>query len=191
MYRVTGFLTNVQAGWRVMMVIAALLWSSSPIAADIEAFYGAYAGRGVARSSGGELTDRDLSVEIGPDKKGKGFVLAWSTVSQRSDGRQKRKDYRIRFVPGGRDNVYSSAMRINMFGRAVPLDPLKGDPYVWAAVSGRTLKVHALVVTEGFGYEMQTYERTLTKEGMDLKFTRVRDDERLRDLQAKLVRLPR
>ena len=166
MYRVTGFLTNVQAGWRVMMVIAALLWSSSPIAADIEAFYG-------------------------PDKKGKGFVLAWSTVSQRSDGRQKRKDYRIRFVPGGRDNVYSSAMRINMFGRAVPLDPLKGDPYVWAVVSGRTLKVHALVVTEGFGYEMQTYERTLTKEGMDLKFTRVRDDERLRDLQAKLVRLPR
>ncbi len=71
------------------------------------------------------------------------------------------------------------------------LDPLKGDPYVWAVVSGRTLKVHALVVTEGFGYEMQTYERTLTKEGMDLKFTRVRDDERLRDLQAKLVRLPR
>lgn len=185
---------ELRAGWHRgfrVLATAALLWSSATLASGIEAFYGAYAGRGVASSSNGGQTNRDLSVEIQPDKQGKGFIVRWSTVTHRKDGKQKRKAYRIRFVPSGSENVYSSAMRINLFGRAVPLDPLKGDPYVWAVISGKTLKVYALIVTDEFGYEMQTYERTLTQEGLDLKFSGVRDGERLRDVRAQLVRLPR
>ena len=160
------------------------------MAAEVEAFYGVYAGRGVADTAG-ELTDRDLSVEIRPPDEGEGFVVAWSTVSRRPDGTANRKNYRIRFVPTKRESLYSSAMRVNMFGRAIPLDPLNGDPYVWAVISGKTLTVHALVVTDDFGYEMQVYERTVTKSGLDLKFSRVRNGERFRDVTAKLVRLPR
>ena len=172
------------------VVLLLLGASRGALAAEFEAFYGVYAGRGVANTSG-TLTDRDLSVEIRSDDNGKGFIVAWSTVSKRKVGSAKRKNYRIRFVPTKRPQVYSSAMRVNMFGRAVPLDPLNGDPYVWAVISGKTLKVHALIVTDDFGYEMQVYERTLTNEGLDLKFSRVRNGEQYRDVLAKLVRLPR
>ncbi|MFT5392643.1 MAG: hypothetical protein ACI8PT_002841 [Gammaproteobacteria bacterium] len=159
-------------------------------AADYEAFFGHYAGRGVANSAGA-LSERDLRVEIRPGDKGKGFLVAWSTVTRRADGTSRRKEYQVRFVPTQRTSVFSSAMRINMFGRAVPLDPLNGDPYVWAVISGRKMTVYAMLVTDDFGYEMQVYERTLTKEGLNLRFTSVRDGKPHRDVTAKLVRLPR
>lgn len=174
----------------IFFVLIAIALPVSSIANDIEAFYGQYAGSGYAAGKDGKIGGRDLSVEIQPGKKPKSFIVAWSTVTHRPGGGQKSKGYRIRFVPTGTKNVYSSAMRINVFGRAVPLDPLKGDPYVWAVVAGPTLKVNALIVTKEFGYEMQTYTRTLTKGGLDLHFTRVRDGTRLRDVRAELVRRP-
>ena len=172
-----------------LFLVVGVIGPHSVARADYEAFYGSYAGRGVANTAG-ELSDRDLSVEIRPAKKGKGFVVAWSTVTRRGKDDVRRKAYRVRFVPTSRNNVFSSAMRINMFGRAVPLDPLKGDPFVWAVVQGKTLKVHAMHVTDDYGYEMQVYERTLTEAGMDVRFSRVRDGQRLRDVTAKLVRVP-
>lgn len=184
---------STMRAFTAVLALTGLLLTTPVVGAsgdDIEPFYGFYAGRGVA-DTGGTLSDRDLSVEIRPADKGKGFVVAWSTVTRRDDGESRRKNYEVRFVPTNRGSVYSSAMRTNMFGRAVPLDPLKGDPFVWAVITGKTLKVHAMLVTEGFGYEMQVYERTLTKEGLDVRFSRVRDGKRLRDVTAALVRLPK
>ena len=108
---------------------------------------------------------------------------------RRADGRIKRKSYEVNFVPSATDNVYASAMRRNLFGKAVPMDPLKGDPYVWATLTGATLVVHALVITEDHGYEMQTYRRTRTADGMDLVYHRVRDGKRLKDVNGTLVKV--
>ncbi len=74
-----------------------------------------------------------------------------------------------------------------MFGNAVPLDPLKGDPYVWARVHEDSLTVYALHVLEDGGYEMQTYARTRIPEGLDLKYSRVRDGEILRTVNGILL----
>jgi len=168
-----------------------MLGATGSATADYESFYGVYAGRGVANTAG-ELSDRDLSVEIGPAQEGDGFTVAWTTAATSpDDGAIQRKAYRVRFIPTQRKGVYSSAMRMNMFGRPVPLDPMNGDPYVWAVIEGDTLKVYALLITDGFGYEMQVYARTLIKDGLEVTFSRVRDGERLRDVHAKLVRLPR
>lgn len=160
--------------------------ASAASARNIEEFYGVYEGA-TADTVGTELSRRDLAVEIGPRKKG-GFELTWTTVIKRSDGRVKRKSHTVSFVPAGKKNMYASAMRTNLFGKAVPLDPLKGDPYVWATLDGATLTVHALVITEDQGYEMQTYRRTLTEDGLQLEFLRVRDGRRLKDIRGTLVR---
>ena len=152
-----------------------------------ERFYGAYAGRGTGKVAG-ELRARDLSVTIAPAPDG--FSITWITVIRKLDGRIKRKDYTIRFVPTAEAHLYSSAMRVNMFGKAVPMDPMKGEPYVWATLRDDILTVHALELTDTHGYEMQVYERRLTADGLDLKFSRVRDGERLRDVHASLVRVP-
>ncbi|MEM7254392.1 MAG: hypothetical protein AAF493_23480 [Pseudomonadota bacterium] len=172
-------------GW----LAAAMMIPTTAVAGDSPwaRFFGTYAGRGDTTVDG-ELTARDLSVKI--QKAPKGFSVSWTTVIRKVDGRIKRKDYTIRFVPTQDQHLYSSAMRVNMFGKAVPLDPMKGEPYVWATLKGDTLTVHALELTDTYGYEMQVYERRLTDDGLALKFSRVRDGERLRDVHASLVRIP-
>ena len=151
-----------------------------------ERFYGAYVGSD-GKAIAGEIEARDLKVEITSAKKG--FKVTWTTVIHKSNGRIKRAENEVRFVPTEEPGLYSSAVQTNMFGKAVPQDPLKGEPYVWATIRDDILKIHALLLTDNHGYEMQVYERRLTAQGLHLVFSRVRDGERLRDITADLARV--
>ncbi|MEM7407526.1 MAG: hypothetical protein AAF458_19700 [Pseudomonadota bacterium] len=170
----------------VLLALCCSVAASAAGQTPIKAFFGNFVGQAISES-GGEISTRDIAVDIKEHKKG--FRLSWTTTTRRGDGRVKRKEHTVDFVPSGSSNVYASAMRRNLFGKAVPMDPLKGDPYVWARLDGPTLIVHALVITEDHGYEMQTYRRTLTDKGMELVFHRVRDGERLRDVTGTLVKV--
>jgi len=149
-------------------------------------FYGVYEGTAGATKSSG-LSKPELKVVIRP--RDKGFAVEWATVTKKADGRTKRKNYAINFETTRRPNIYGSGMRRNMFGKAVPLDPLKGDPYVWAKIAGKTLTVYAMLVNDDGGYEMQVYERTRTESGLDLKFTRVSDGQPVRVFHGKLTKV--
>ncbi len=171
--------------------LATLFWLAwtPPAAAgekSIEAFFGDYAGRTIS-SAGDGLTKRDLGVTI--RAKGEGFTIDWKTITHKPGGRVTRKAYSINFIPSGRDNIYASAMKTDKFGGRVPLDPLKGEPYVWARVGGDTLSVYAMLVTDEGGYEMQVYERTLTEKGMALKFSRILDGRPLKQITGTLARI--
>lgn len=173
------------------LVAAALVWVSGGDrawagAAGLDAFYGEYVGRTISSSQEG-LSERDLSVAIRPE--GKGFTVDWTTITRRTDGTAKRKAYSISFHPSGRDNIYGAAMKSNMFGGRVPLDPLKGEPYVWARIAGDTLSVYAMQITDSGGYEMQVYDRTLTETGLELRFSRVRDGQNLKLITGTLSRV--
>lgn len=165
-----------------LLLVAA---SSGPVFADgaIEAFYGQY--RGQATSNG--APKRQLTLAISPDKK-KGFEINWSTTTFTS-GKEKTKTYSISFIPSGRSNIYSSAMRRNIFGKLTPLDPMKGDPFVWSRVEGKTLIVYSLLITDSGGYEMQKYVRTLTDNGLTLRFTRIRDGKPLKLITGEYSRV--
>ena len=152
-------------------------------ASDVEAFFGEYQGEAVTDHDG-EIKKRDLRVKISPTKHG--FTVNWVSVTKRADGRLKRKEYSIDFHPTRRKGIYRSGERRDMFGNPVPLDPLEGDPYVWARVHEDTLTVYALHVLEDGGYEMQTYARTRIPEGLDLKYSRVRDGKILRTVNGTL-----
>ena len=149
-------------------------------------FIGAYAGEAISES-GAELDKRDISVEITPE--GKGFKIKWTAVIKRGKDQPRREERTIVFFPSKRPDIYSSAMRTDVFGNAVPLDPLAGDPYIWARLDGAKFWMYALFVTETGGYEMQTYERTLVPGGMDLRYSRVRDGEVLRTVTGKLKKI--
>ncbi len=151
----------------------------------IEPFVGTYIGHDIA-SDDPTFSSRDAAVAIRP--KGDGFVIDWSTTTHLATGKVKRKSYSIHFRPTNRGSIFASAMRKNKFGAPVPLDPLKGEPYVWARIVDKTLTVYALLVTDEGGYEMQVYERTVTAGGLDLLFTRIRDGEQYRTVTAKLNR---
>ncbi len=172
--------------------LVALLWlamaglSTVSLAADfrpVEDFYGQYIGHATSDAA----VERDLSVTIGPTAK-PGFFVNWTTVSHKKKG-IKRKVYQIKFRTSEREGIYSSAMRTNVFGGEVSLDPLNGDPFVWARIKGDTLTVHTLMIMEDGGYEMQIYNRSLNAQGLLLEYSRMRTGERMRQVTTQLVRV--
>ncbi len=80
-------------------------------------------------------------------------------------------------------------MRKDVFGNRAPNDPMKGDPYVWARLRGDTLTVYALIVTPDGSYDMQVYDRTLTKNGMKLDFKRFLEGQKVKSIKGELQRI--
>lgn len=173
--------------WIYALLIVATLAPMPAVQAehvDPEIFFGEFEGE-TAIDYDGQMRERDLRVKI--TRSGDGFAVKWISVTQRPNGTLKRKEYSIDFLPTRRQNIYRSGERKDMFGNAVPLDPLEGDPYVWARLHEDTMTVHALHILEDGGYEMQTYARTRIPEGLKLEYSRVRDGEVLRTVRGTLL----
>ena len=163
-----------------------LLLPLAALAAEIDRFVGTYEGQAeVDMQSGTE--QRDMSVTIAPMKDG--FTVQWTSVIRRSDGRTKEGTYEIEFVASPRENIYGSAMKTNVFGKTVPLDPLNGEPYVWARLESDTLSVYSLFINEVGEYEMQEYHRTLADDGLDLVFRRVHQGDAEKEIRTFLKRV--
>jgi hypothetical protein len=161
--------------------------SATDADAPIEAFFGTYVGG--ARIQG-ETTLRDLIVSIGPTRKG--FSIYTSTVirasSQRAAPGVKWRSETQKFLQTDVDHLYEPMLRESMFARRRDPDMMAGDTLAWASIRGRTLGVFAMNVLEDGHYELRVFERTLTDLGMDLKFTRYRDGEVVRELTGTLAR---
>lgn len=153
---------------------------------DIEPFYGEYQGEAVS-DTGGDLDKRDLRVTIAP--RPDGFVVDWISVSRRANGELRRRQQEIEFLPTERPDIFRSAMRKDLFGNRIPMDPIKGDPYVWARIEDRDLIVNMLLVLEDGGYELHNYRRSLIPEGLHLEFTRIRDGKVFRTVSGTLRRV--
>lgn len=147
-------------------------------------FLGHYKGHALLDQNKGEQ-QRDLHVTI--TAVDQGFRLQWETVSYYQK-KVKTKQYSIVFKASGRANIFRSAMKKNLFGAPQPLDPMKGEPYIWARFKDRTMTVYALLITDDGGYEFQVYDRRLTRDGIQLTFRRIRDNKILKIISAHLLR---
>lgn len=154
-------------------------------AADIDRFAGVYTGETEVEING-EPVKRDMSVTIEPSKEG--FMLSWTSTTYRPDGRVKTAKYDIEFVPSAREHIFQAAMQTNLFGKATPLDPLKGEPFVWARFENDTFSVFSLFINEVGGYEIQEFHRTLVDDGLDLVFRRLRNGVPEREINTLLTR---
>lgn len=167
----------------------ALLIALAPVFAaanSIERFVGTYAGN-AEFDLNGKVQKRDMSATIKETRNG--FLLSWTSVTYKSDGRTKEKTYEIEFVPSVRENIYQSAMKSNLFGKAVPLDPLAGEPFVWARFEGDTFSVFSLFINETGEYEIQEFHRTLVDEGLELLFKRIHNGVPEREINTILKRV--
>jgi hypothetical protein len=169
------------------LLLLALVAPASAADPDYARFFGEY--EGVAISGGSGKTDtRDIRARIGPTSKG--FTVNWLMTIHRASGTDKRVEYTMTFLPTKRDSVYSAAMSLDAFGNAVPLDPMKGDPYVWARIEGPTLTIYALTVTDHGGYDLQVFDRKLVPGGgMDLKYSRIVDGQVQRTVTGRLKKV--
>lgn len=169
------------------LVIAAML-AAPPLRADITPFLGRYVGSAEVVRSDGTTEARDMNVEITERKKG-GFNVAWTTVTYKPTGKTKSKSYEVAFLPTDRDGIYSAAMEVNVFGHAVQLDPMQGEPYVWGRIHDDTLTIYSLYVDDEGSWEMQQFDRTLAEGGLELEFNALREGERQRKLETFLERV--
>lgn len=153
--------------------------------ARIAAFAGSYQGSGVAAGRDSvyfTITARDLDVTIKPD--GANFEVAWTTVIHNGGpaSRVQRKSEKIAFV-------VADPKTPGIFRAATPGDPMAGQPYYWARITGQTLIVYALSVAPNGGYDLSSWSRTLTPAGMELVFRRQRDGETPRVVKGRLAKL--
>lgn len=160
------------------------LQSVSANAAEITPFVGDYVGSAEVVDADGESIPRDMSVSI--HETGKGFNVSWTTTTYKLDGRVKEQEFSVDFLPSDRPEVFSAAMKRNVFGHEVPLNPMEGEPFVWGRIDGQTLTVFSLFIDETGGYELQQYDRTLAEGGLDLSFSRFVNGERSRTVETFL-----
>ena len=175
---------------RIIWIAAAIgLWLSAPAqaqtkAGDFSPFVGEYTGQVVFTTPTG-LSKRDMHVNV--RREAEGFSLEWTTDSQRPDGRIKSDTYFVAFKPAeGKPGFYVPTDKIDRLGTRVPLNPLEGDPQLVARIDGQTMTVFASLIADDGAHEVQTYERTLVPGGMKLKFSRVRNGEPQRAIEADL-----
>lgn len=155
--------------------------------APIEAFFGNYVGS--ARITD-EREFRDLIVSIQPSRKG--FSIYTSTVIRTSPERAspgvKWRSETQSFIRTNAPHLYEPMLRESMFARRRHPDLMAGDTLAWASIRGRTLGVFAMNILEDGHYELRVFERTLTDLGLDLRFTRYRDGQVVRELAGTLAR---
>jgi hypothetical protein len=191
-HEIGGYLVNVGKIVGRAFLFAALLFAAPAVNAgdrSIETFYGHFIGKTTTLVEG-ESARRNIGVEVQPvEDDDHAFTIEWDTVIARADGSTKASSYKILFQHTKRKAIYSSAMRVNVFGKRTPLDPMSGDPFVWARITGDTLTVFVLLITDAGSYEMQVYDRTLTGDKMMLRFSRVRDGEKLKEIIGTLTRV--
>lgn len=170
----------------VAAALALLLAPLSAAAEGIAQFAGDYVGSVEVAKADGSTVPRDVSVSIRETRKG--FVLKWTSTTEKDDGRRKTKSYEIEFLPSERDGVFTAAMRQNVFGHAVPLDPMDGDPFVWGRITGDTLTVFSMFIHPNGDYEIQQYDRTLAEGGLDLVYVSRLNGEPKRNIETFLTR---
>lgn len=172
----------------LFVLTLALLFShvARASAHEISDFTGHYSGSAEVKQSDGTRDLRDLSVVI--SERTNGFEVQWSTVTEKEDGRRKEKSYTVEFIRSDRRGIFSAAMHRNVFGHEVQQDPMKGQPYVWARLTGDTLTVFSMFIHQNGDYEMQQYDRSLTEEGLTLVFQTHRNGQPVRQIEAELLR---
>ena len=175
---------------RLMGLLATVvLVFGTPIAraADlpISAFFGTWQGSGVAENADSlyfALTTRDFDVVI--EDASDGFTVTWTTII-RSGGDPNNPDVRRRQA----SLTFEPAERPGVFEATESGDPLDGDILSWARINGNTLSVHQMVLNDNGGFELTTYDRTITDVGMELSFRRLRDGEQVRAVTGRLIKI--
>jgi hypothetical protein len=156
----------------------------------IEDFFGRYLGQGTVLKvdPGAPLREpgqkRMSEVIIGPARGEDGFIITWSTLRAKTHGQSGASEADVK--------TYNQTFRISRDGKVFhdvrSGDPLRGQPSSWARIQGNTLSIFQVQMDSKGGYYVTQYDRTLTRRGMDVYFTRVEDGKVVRAVELKLER---
>ena len=179
--------------WAALAFVAMIVVTALPHPAagqstlPINAFYGTWEGVGLAENSDSlyfGATTRDLNVQI--SSAGRGFEVYWTTLIRGGGTTEnpdtRRREARLTFEPTEDPQIYQGDSSDN---------PITGGVLSWARLHGQTLSIYQMALNEQGGYEVTSYDRTLTGPGMDFTFRRLRDGDPVRAVSGRLVKVAR
>lgn len=175
--RLTGVLSTV---FLVLGTVTA--WAED---LPITAFFGTWQGTGVAESADSlyfAITARDFDVAISAADDG--FAITWTTIIH-SGGDPNNPDVRRRQS----SLTFEPAERVGVFEATNSGNPVDGEVLSWAQLDENTLSVHQMILNDRGGFDLSTYNRTLTSLGMELDFQRLRDGEQVRSVTGRLIKI--
>ena len=159
----------------------------------LERFFGSYVGLAEETAPDGQVkARREIDVDVGASGRD-GVSVTWTNVTL-VDGRRdvpgvRRRVDEVLLAPAspGRD-LYTARAPYDPFSERHPPDAIAGEPLRWARIEGDTLRTYSVVILDDGRYELQTYDRRLTREGLDLGWRRVVDGETVRRMTGRAVR---
>jgi hypothetical protein len=176
----------------VLVALAALIALTIPAAGQqrsirdvpIAAFFGHFTGSGLSEGPDNAyfgVSVRDLDVRIAPE--GGGFVITWTSILREGGeaGRPnvRRRSQTLTFVPTGTQG---------QFRGSESADPASGGKAAWARLARQTLTIHTIVLTPEGRYEMESYNRSLVGNGMEMTYARTSEGERTRTVKGRLIK---
>ena len=171
-----------------VLVAAAVLLQVTVLRAQqtvpLDAFVGVWEGSAIAENADSlyfGVTTRDMNVEVRPVAGG--FRIVWTAVLRQGGDPQNPDVYRR-----SAELVFQAADRPNLYEAESSGNPLEGGVQSWARLHGSTLSVYQLTLNEQGGYELTSYDRTLSGTGMELTFQRLRDGEPVRTVTGRLIK---
>jgi hypothetical protein len=168
----------------IMLAFVALSLSTTAQAADrkIDEFYGRWLGTGEATQGAAATRTQSRDAEVIIERAADGFKISWTTMSSdvTSPTKSKVKTAELTFKPGGKPGYFIDMKAGNA---------LDGKKTTWARVSGDTLTINQLVVSDDGQWDVSVYERTLKdKDTMELTFTRITNGKIARQASLKMKR---
>ena len=179
---------------RYLVLVAGLGLAGTALAAPsgLERFVGTYVG--VADEIGPDdpsRSRRDIDLVIGPEDRG-GLRVTWSNVTLVNGRRDvpgvERHVDEVRLVPAPDRDFYLARQAYDPFTERRTTDLLGGDALRWATVTGDTLRTYSFAILDDGTYELQTYDRTLTADGIRLDWRRTVDGQVVRQATGHAVR---
>jgi hypothetical protein len=181
--------------WRqALLVLVLVLGATSSLADDalIKPFSGGWRGTEITTSGGDGLAlkPQDLDIRIHPDDNG--FHINWVGFGRGEDGGLKREKVEATFAPTKRPGVFAFApggksLLSRLFADPATGNPLNGETLLWARLEGKTLTVYSLAINPRGGFDLDRYARTLTENGMTIRYTRRVENDQILTIEGRLT----
>jgi hypothetical protein len=177
---------------KALLSILLIVGTAFPsFAADrkLEDFFGAYLGHGTEEAIGQEGTanqekqTRFSQVIIRPASEN-GFSIEWATLKLKGDDVPREADTKT-YV-----ETFRSTDKPNFFRDVTSGDPNLFQDTAYSVINGDTMSTVQISVSTDGNYFVTQYDRTLTKDGMDVRFTRFENSRIVRAVKLSLFKGP-
>lgn len=165
--RANNFLFMARSFQLVFLMLSLCGLPTAAHATGLGDFAGHWRGESIDSSDGLKVSKEDLSLKFSPIDGG--FELEWKAPG---GDVEKAGFVESEDKPGIFSARASSGGLLGFFSSSEEVNPLDGDPLVWARLAGDVLIVYKLVIDEQGAFTLDRYENTLQSDTLRLRFSR-------------------